>query len=237
MVELDVVWSVLGSLFETKEHQSCSTHIHISIEDGWSLQNLKQLAKGWIYFEGEIMAAMPKSRRECEWARPNCSQEYEPRYDAANEMVRLYQEALDQTSFSPLFKYIDDSKSIDELIARVAPERCLSWNLQNMRNKCKTVEFRRPPQSRDAGDCKHWLAFSLSIVQWALAADFDNESTLENPRDFEGTLQQVAENLGIMDSLREFDDLKEDAEQPMSLHESLRTMKKKMEKGSLGETL
>lgn len=129
-------------------------------------------------------------------------------------MVRQYHTTLDQQSFSPLFKYLDNSTSVDELIARAAPERCLSRNLQNMRNKCKTAKFRRPPQSRDTGDCKHWLAFTLSIVQWALTADFDNESALENPREFEGTLQQVAENLGIMDSLREFDDLKEHAEQP-----------------------
>ena len=70
-----------------------------------------------------------------------------------------------------------------------------------MRNNCKTVEFRRPPQSRDAGDCKHWLASTLSIVQWDLTADVDNESALENPREFKGTLQQMAEKLGIVGQL------------------------------------
>lgn len=145
-------------------------------------------------------------------------------------MGRQYHTTLDQQSFPPLLKYPDNSTSIDELIARAAPERCLSRNLQNMRNECKTAESRRPPQSRDAGDCTHWVAFTLSIVQWALTADFDNESALENPREFEGTLQQIAENLGIADSLREFDELKEYVGQPMSMHASLRTMKKKMEK-------
>ena len=76
------------------------------------------------------MEAMPTHRRDCQWARPIFSIEYEPPHDAANEMVRLYHKALDENSFL-LFQYLDASVSLG------APERTLSGNLQNLRNKSK----------------------------------------------------------------------------------------------------
>lgn len=63
---------------------------------------------------------MAKSRKDCAWARPNCFYEYEPPSDAAIEMVCLYHAALSQQPFSPIFKFIDESASINELIARAA---------------------------------------------------------------------------------------------------------------------
>lgn len=173
---------------------------------------------------------MPKGRKDCEWARPNCSHDYEPPNDAANKMVCLYRTALDQQSFSPLSKLIDESATVDDLITKAAPERCLAWNLQNIRIKCKIVEFRRPPQSRNEGECKHWVVFALSLVHWALTADFSIEPALENPREFEATIQQVAESLGIVDNLISFGEMKRYEEKPMSVRARLRTMKKKMEK-------
>ena len=73
-------------------------------------------------------------------ARPNCSHKFEPSYDAANDIVRLYHAAQNEQSFSPLFKFVDEYPSVDGFIARAASERCLSWSLQNMGNICKSVD-------------------------------------------------------------------------------------------------
>lgn len=69
---------------------------------------------------------MPKSKREYEWAGTIRSHEYEPLYGAANQVVRLYHTALDQHYFSLLFTCVDASVSVDDLIARAAPERYFS---------------------------------------------------------------------------------------------------------------
>ena len=43
------------------------------------------------------------------------------------------------------------------------------------------------------------------MVRWAWTADFSNESALGNPREFEGTLRQVANGLGIVNILKQWD--------------------------------
>ena len=145
MAELDEVWKVIDSHSEVKPHDSCSTHVHVGIRNNWSLQNIKDIAKAWCWWEEEILHLMPEHRRNCLWARSNCSTAYESQFEAANTMVTLYKEAVKNKLFSSLFDFIEETDSIDEIIEKTAPERLLSWNLQNLRNKCGTIEFRRPP--------------------------------------------------------------------------------------------
>lgn len=235
MEEIEVVWSTLQEFCEIQMHESCSTHVHIGADDGWSLEELKSISKGWLWFEQSIRAAMPSSRKDCDWAAPNPSHEYEARFKSARKMVILYEKALAEDSFSRVFSFVDRADSIDNLIERVAPERCLSWNYQNTRNKCQTIEFRRPPLSRDASDCKHWVVFALSFVQWALTADFTKEKYLENTYEFEATLRAMAEKLGISKHLKEFGDMEDLELASMSNFDALKTMKKKAERQDLGQ--
>ena len=73
-------------------HESCSTHIHVGMGNGW--KDPKQMFKRWCWLEEKFLKSMPKGRRNREWARSNCSTDYESRFEAANEIVRLYEEAL-----------------------------------------------------------------------------------------------------------------------------------------------
>ena len=230
MVELDKVWKTINQHFKVMEHDSCGTHIHVGTGNDWSLEDVKKIAKGWCWFETEITEAMPESRKNCDWARPNCSITYEPQYEAANEMTRLYKNAMDFHSSTPLFEYIDDATSVDELINRTIPERSLSWNLQNLRNKCQTVEFRRPPRSANVKECKHWITFTLSIIRWAISADCFDESGLENSRKFKATLYHHAESMGISENLDFVPFEKQAGYQSLSPYEKLSTLKKKTEK-------
>jgi hypothetical protein len=178
--EISIVWNVLKSLFEIKQHDSCSTHVHIGLEEGWSLKTLKMIVKGSLWVEEEIRDVMPNSRKFSIWAMPNCLKQYDETFAAANKMVQLYKHAVKEDDFSDLFQYIDEADDLDSLIDRVAPERSLSWNLQNTRGTCNTVEFRRPPQCMDASDCMKWINLALSLAKWSLTADFDNEQELGN---------------------------------------------------------
>lgn len=59
----------------------------------------------------------------------------------------------------------------------LSPEWLLAWNLKST-STCGTVEFRRPPQSLSAEDTVHWVDMAVGIVEWALAADFEDEKIL-----------------------------------------------------------
>jgi hypothetical protein len=162
------------------------------------------MAKLWIWLEEAIQDSVLEERTRNIWARPNCTVEYEERFPEAREMVKLYQHAIDGESFEALFRYIDEAENLDTLIGRVAPERCLSWNLQHTRTKCGTVEFRRAPQSMGSKDCLHWVTFALSMVGLALDTDFDTEDRPYDKEGLESTLINEPEKLNIGRMLKEF---------------------------------
>ena len=155
MKEINLVWRVLNGLCHVREHDSCSTHIHIGTKNGWSLIDLKNIVKGWAWFEIEIVRAMPERRKSCVWTMPNFSHEYDLSLPTTKKLVRLHNTALEQQDFFFLFQFVDQSASIDELIDRAASKRLLYLNLKNTRINCNTVKIRSPPQSRNAKECKH----------------------------------------------------------------------------------
>lgn len=160
MAELKKVWETLLDTFQVKEDPSCSTHIHVGLKEGLSLPKLKGLAKGWLWFEPSFINAVPSNRHNCIWAAPNhlCNLTKE-----SATLRQLYAEAEEKYHFAPVFSFIDQADSIHDLIDRAAPGRLFAWNLYNTIRSCRTVEFRRPPQSLNAGDTIHWAKMAVFL--------------------------------------------------------------------------
>lgn len=70
------------------------------------------------------------------WAAPNAAQKYDPEMVMGIELVRLYREAVREENFEDIFEFVDRAEDLDDLIARVAPDRCSSWNFQHLRLPC-----------------------------------------------------------------------------------------------------
>ena len=119
----------------------------------------------------------------------------------SSTMESFYEEALENKLFSSLFDFIEDTNSIDDIIEKTASEPSLSWNLQNFKNKCGTIEFRRPPQTQNSHQCKYWIALTLTIIFWALAVDFSEKTLSENSKKIETILQDFAESIDIFADL------------------------------------
>ena len=192
MTEVTKVWEILLDIFQVKEDPSCSTHIHVGLKEGWSVSKLKGLAKGWLWFEPSFTNAVPSHRHNCIWAAPNhlCNWTEE-----SAMTMQLYAEADERGHFASVFSYIDEADSIEELICRAAPGRLLAWNLYNTCKTCKTVEFRRPPQSLNAGDTMHWAKMAVFFVKWALEANFYDENSLEPRTNLESLIKRQEETL------------------------------------------
>lgn len=119
LIDIEDVWEVMTDTLRIIRHSSCSTHIHIDFLRGWSLNNLKQLAKGWLCLERRIVEALPEHRRNGILAAPNhlCRSN-----DESSKLCDLY--AQDQTNnFASTFPFVDEASSTEELIMRAAPER------------------------------------------------------------------------------------------------------------------
>ena len=126
---------------------------------------------------------------------------------AAQQLVLKYKKAVETEDFRDIFAYIDSAENLHTLIDRVAPERCAAWNFQSLRSQCGTIEFRRPPQSTSAAESIHWICLSLTFVIWALTADFDVQSSLEDCTIFEETIRHVAEDVQIDQYLLDFEEV------------------------------
>ncbi|EFR00444.1 hypothetical protein MGYG_03446 [Nannizzia gypsea CBS 118893] len=69
--EVDRFWGILIDNFEVRGDSSCGTHIHFSPNGGFTLLQLKALAKFTTIFQPAVTALIPAARRDTDWCHPN----------------------------------------------------------------------------------------------------------------------------------------------------------------------
>ena len=68
------IWSIIDLNYERDDSETseqCGTHIHVSPNGGWHLEDLIEIAKCVIYFESAINALLPAHRQINNWAASN----------------------------------------------------------------------------------------------------------------------------------------------------------------------
>jgi len=65
------LWDSLGIDFQIDTNDTCSTHVHISPDEDWKLEQVQRIACAALYFEAAFEFLLPKSRRGNEWAKSN----------------------------------------------------------------------------------------------------------------------------------------------------------------------
>jgi Putative amidoligase enzyme len=152
-------WSFLQSNYEITKSFFCSTHVHISIENGFesrrtSLQNLKKIAQCAIHFEAALEACVPEERQGNRNAKSNW---IDNRNFAEEKLTR--RRAIDM---------IEKCKGEEELIDLMCPDdRNFAWNFQALR-KHGTVEFRKGAASLEGDQAIAWAQLVLQFVQAAV---------------------------------------------------------------------
>jgi hypothetical protein len=205
------VFGVLGKWFETRAHESCSTHVHVRNEDRWTLQELKSLAKGIVWLEEALAQSVPESRRRSLCAKSNVVRDRQAdgldgasdEHDPACELQSRYDLAMDTDDMRPVFQHIENASTTQELVRIISPERSLAWNFVHAsRNTgCGTIEHRRPPQSISYNNCLHWISLTLAIVHWSFKQDFSKPEELHNPKtEFVGAISDIAAEFWLDDT-------------------------------------
>ena len=200
---LDKVWWVLDNKFYTTTSTQCSTHIHVSPQEGqWSLTQIKNIAKAAIYFERSIDSLLPPERRANTWCQSN-----------------RWNNSFKNASMATAFSWIDGvetawhlsflmcSFSKDSALGKATgaqndfPHNVFRWNFTPLSEVAKgTIEFRQAPGSADAGQTKLWIQFVGSFIQGAMQhADSINPQTMPSLELFRNILLAGAQHSGIKD--------------------------------------
>lgn len=149
-------WNYLQGRYEIIDTQDCGTHVHISVEGGYSLEELKRVAQAALYFETSFDALVPQHRRkQSDYAR---SVWVDSPDLAANGVSRI--EAM---------LMISQITDLHKLLSLMNPNfrRGFSWNFRSI-IKYYTVEFRKPPASKTAQEALNWAEFAMTFVQTAI---------------------------------------------------------------------
>ena len=151
---VESTWEFLKRQYDITEHDNYGTHIHISVEGGFSLQELKQIAQGAIHFEPAFDALVPYYRRGG------------GNHFAKSNWVDAEQLAKANRSRATSIKFIDRIKSLGALLTVMNPDRDkkFAWNFQSI-YKYWTVEFRTPPVCTNVDEVLSWAELAMSFIQ------------------------------------------------------------------------
>ena len=64
-------WHLVNLFASVDINIACSTHVHVSPDQGWSLPMVKAVARAALYFENAIELLAPYSRRSNEFCKAN----------------------------------------------------------------------------------------------------------------------------------------------------------------------
>ncbi|KAI4189688.1 MAG: hypothetical protein L6R41_001297 [Letrouitia leprolyta] len=222
---IDNFWSSLLVYFELRRDTSCGFHIHIStVSGGYSLEQLRMMAKAIIFWEPATKRCTPPSRHDrfVDFCKSNIA------YDVP--VAETFRQAGPFRGLAQAYNHIDNAGR-DNIVDYVCPDKYRSWNLLPSRTGGHgSIEFRRPPGVVTAKKAKHWIAFAMTFVEMAiqfspsaLATYMVNELPQLNQAyhpDFQEQFLACARRLGVFAIL---DARLHQTDEPRSLHITLMT--------------
>lgn len=157
--DVEAVWKFLHKHYCVEGRWTCGTHIHISLDPFYSLQDLKRIAQAVIHFETALEALVPSERRG------NC-------YAMSNWLNSL-ELAQKNRSRPESIAYIETRMNRDQLIATMCGnDRDFCWNFRSLLNSDKrTIEFRKPPVSTTAKEALAWAEFAICFIQASIKCE------------------------------------------------------------------
>src|SRR3569833_605270 len=181
-----VVWCVFLLLYNPVVNGSCGTHIHVSPEADWTLDQAKQLSRGAIYYFHQLNALVPLERVMNQYCKGN----------------RITSELI-QSSVTEIFDRIGQAEDNAKLTALMChgPIRKFAWNLCSL-PEGTGIEFRLPPGSQGPEDTKTWIELTLSFVAACLIRDKWYPAVWPTMQEFKRFILEGAAAANIEDTSR-----------------------------------
>jgi Putative amidoligase enzyme len=153
---VQATWNYLQSNYDITTNTNCGTHIHVSVEGGYSLEELKRVAQSAIHFETAFEALVPEHRRD-------------PLGFARSSWIESHEFAVKGRSRAQSILMISQVPDFQSLLILMHPGgmRFCGWNFLSILNYY-TIEFRKPPGSRTADEALAWAELAASFVQTSI---------------------------------------------------------------------
>ncbi|KAK3315572.1 putative amidoligase enzyme-domain-containing protein [Apodospora peruviana] len=168
--ELYHLFSIVDENCKAVLTKGCATHVHVSpglfkFKD----TQLRSICKAAAVFDDAITAIMPVERKDNPWATSN----FQGSGESINKRLQKAFSAVKTDKWISFFEYIDCNvylhTAYDVMSSGGRAGRFVCWNFENVTKACGTVEFRRPPGTKDAMTTGHWVAFTLGFIAEAVA--------------------------------------------------------------------
>lgn len=158
----------LKTTFDCRFNYTTGLHVHVGHGDGWSLKNLKRIAKAIVIFESSMDKYHPRHRRpEHNWCiSSNRQNDNLARYTKL-EAVRL----------------LEGTTTKRELLDLIGPHKFFKYNLNAIETH-GTVEFRQGDAAVGGDMAVDWIDRVVKFVQRAIRTDqssFETWARSEDP--------------------------------------------------------
>ncbi|KAK0732465.1 putative amidoligase enzyme-domain-containing protein [Apiosordaria backusii] len=161
--EVQKMWEFIDANYVVLDNRNCSTHVHLSRAEPWTVEQIKRLAQAIIHFEPAFEAMVPPARRNNEYARSNW-------IDNLRFAGKSRDQAMDE---------IEKQRTIKDVLNLMHgaddQSKYYGWNFLTLESY-KTVEFRRGAPSKSAADVFMWVELAMEFMQAAIVvktrADF-----------------------------------------------------------------
>jgi Putative amidoligase enzyme len=154
---VETTWRYLQQNYRVTGDEHCATHVHVSVEGGYSLAELKRIAGSVVHFEPAFDVLVPPQRRsgKCEFSK--------------SSWLDSYHLALQNRSRAQSVSYINSISNFESLLLVMNPdqEKKYGWNFLSI-EKYYTVEFRKAQASTTSEEALSWAELAMSFIQAAL---------------------------------------------------------------------
>ena len=171
--QVRATWAVLNDHVIVRADEHCSTHVHISVDGEFTLQDVKNIAQCALHFESALEVLVPVGRRLNWYAKSNWIDNLEL---AGKHLTRAQSIAK-----------IEACVNRGQIIALMNPRlhRFYGWNFCSLRS-LKTIEFRKGAGSNNADEALAWAELAMTFVESSMKQNVTPEFLSRIPPNIKG---------------------------------------------------
>lgn len=163
---MNATWTDIKKWISISEGYGCGTHIKVSQDPAWELEEIRRIALAVIHFETAFEALLPKSQVSDLHMKSNWLDSQPLGLSGLTRRESIAK--IGSPSLTTTIKQVVDLVNGDE---QEETKRHFAWNFCNLLGKTGTIEFRKAPQCTKAEGVLAWAELTLSFIQAAIGCE------------------------------------------------------------------
>lgn len=165
---IPTVFEYLKVNFDCRFNKTTGLHVHVGCGSGWSLEDLKAIAKAVVIFESTLDHLHPPHRR--------------PQHNWCISSNRRSENLGSRTKLDAV-RMLEEAETLQDLLNLIGSHKFHKYNFNSV-NTYGTVEFRQADAAINMDDAVKWINLIVKFVQAAVNTkneDFEAWAGCEDP--------------------------------------------------------